>query len=368
MSLFRQEVAAAQTAQWLGSVRLHRPLSFSVVTGTTLALAMLLVAFAAWGEVNRKSHLSGLLVPTLGTLNITTAQAGTIVQLPVAEGQVVQAGAVLLVINAERSNLRNGLADDTAARIALQIEARQQTLTTERTLRELQMRQREQALGDRLRSLNTELRQLDEEVSLLQRRVQLAQTTLERHVQLAKDGFVSPAQVQTRQEERIDTEARLQSAQRNRLGLQRDVGAVVAERDALAAQLRADINQLDRSRASLEQEATENASRSSMVITAPFAGRVTALGLLEGQSVQAGQSLLTLLPQAASGSDGQDTLQAHLYAPSRTAGFVRPGQAVYLRYAAYPYQNLACMPERSAVSPAHRLHPMSCRPTWRSSW
>jgi membrane fusion protein len=338
MTLFRQEVAAAQTAQWLGSVRLHRPLSFSVVTGTALALAMLLLAFAAWGEVNRKAHLSGLLVPTLGTLNITTPQAGTIVQLPVAEGQVVQAGDVLLVINAERSNLRNGVADDTAARIALQIEARQQTLSTERTLRELQMRQREQALGDRLRSLNAELRQLDEEVSLLQRRVQLAQTTLERNVQLAKDGFVSAAQVQTRQEERIDIEARLQSAQRNRLGLQRDVGAVVAERDALTAQLRADINQLDRSRASLEQEATENASRNSMVITAPFAGRVTALGLLAGQSVQAGQSLLTLLPQAASGSDGSDKLQAHLYAPSRTAGFVRPGQAVYLRYAAYPYQ------------------------------
>ena len=34
----------------------------------------------------------------------------------------------------------------------------------------------------------------------------------------------------------------------------------------------------------------------------------------------------------------QALLQAHLFAPSRTAGFVRPGQTVYLRYAAYPYQ------------------------------
>ena len=34
----------------------------------------------------------------------------------------------------------------------------------------------------------------------------------------------------------------------------------------------------------------------------------------------------------------QVALQAHLFAPSRTAGFVRPGQTVYLRYAAYPYQ------------------------------
>jgi membrane fusion protein len=278
------------------------------------------------------------LVPTLGTLNITAPQAGTVVQLPVAEGQTVQAGDVLLVLNAERSSLRNGVADDTTARIAQQIETRQQTLSTERTLRELQSRQREQVLNDRIRTVQAELRQVGEEVSLLERRVQLAQTTLERNQQLAKDGFVSAAQVQSRQEERIDVEARLQSAQRSRLSLQRDLQAVKAERDALAAQLQADFNQLDRNRASLEQEATENSSRKSMVITAPFAGQVTALGLQAGQSVQVGQTLLTLLPQATSGAGSQDKLQAHLYAPSHTAGFVRPGQTVYVRYAAYPYQ------------------------------
>ena len=86
-----------------------------------------------------------------------------------------------------------------------------------------------------------------------------------------------------------------------------------------------------------------------MVITAPFAGTVTALGLQAGQSVQAGQNLLTLLPKAKAGTStvtgaaigtnpAESGLQAHLYAPSRTAGFLRPGQTVYLRYAAYPYQ------------------------------
>ncbi|OYT88731.1 MAG: hypothetical protein CFE43_21040 [Burkholderiales bacterium PBB3] len=341
MSLFRPEVAVAQTAHWMGGVRLHHPLSFSLVTGSALAIALALIAFATWGEVNRKAHLSGLLVPALGTLNITTPQAGTVVQLPVAEGQTVQAGDVLLVLNAERSTLRNGVADDTSARIAQQIATRTQTLQTERTLRELQVRQREQVLNDRLRTVQAELRQVEEQNSLLERRMQLAQTTLERHQHLAKDGFVSAAQVQSRQEERLDAEARLQSSQRNTTSLQRDLQAVKAERDALAAQLQADVNQLNRSQASLDQEATENTARKSMVITAPFAGTVTALGLQAGQSVQAGQSLLTLLPQATPGNIGQDkasNLQAHLYAPSRTAGFVRPGQTVYLRYAAYPYQ------------------------------
>ncbi len=330
MKLFRDEVAAAQTAQWLGSVRVVRPLSFALVTGSAIGIALALMAFAAWGEVNRKARLSGLLVPTMGTLNVTTPQAGTVVQLSASEGQTVQAGDVLLVLHAERNSMRDGMAEDTHSRIAQQIEAKAQTLQTEGTLRELQVRQREQALTDRMRAIQAELRQVAEEINLSERRVQLAQTTLARHEQLAKDGFVSAAQVQTRQEERMDVDARLQSSQRNRLALQKDLQAVKAERDALAAQLRADLNQLERSRASLEQEATENAARKSIVITAPFDGTVTALGLMAGQSVQAGQSLLTLLPPAQ--------LQAHLYAPSRTAGFVRPGQTVYLRYAAFPYQ------------------------------
>lgn len=318
MKLFREEVSAAQTAQWFGCVRLHRPLSFSVVTGSAFGIALLLIAFATWGEVNRKAHLSGLLVPTLGTLNITASQAGTVMQLPVAEGQTVQAGDVLVVLNTERSSLRNGLADDTTARIAQQIEARQQTISTERTLQ-------------------AELRQSEEECSLQERRLQLAQTTLTRNEKLAKDGFVSVAQVQTRQEELIDTTARLQSAQRTRLGLQHDLQSLKGDHDALAAQLKADVNQLERSRSSLEQEATENALHKNMVITAPYAGQVSALGLQAGQTVQAGQTLLTLLPTAGDATT-KPALRAHLYAPSQTAGFIREGQTVFLRYAAYPYQ------------------------------
>lgn len=342
MSLFRNEVAEAQTAHWLGAVRLVRPLSFSLVTACALGLASALVAFAVWGEFNRKARLSGLLVPTLGTLNITTPQGGTVVQRPVAEGQMVKSGDVLLVIKSERNTLRGGVAEDTGAQVDQQIAARLLSVQAERGLRALQNRQREQMLADRVRTLQAEMRQLAEEGELLQRRVQLADTSLSRQQQLAADGFVSAAQVQARQEERLEAQARLQSNLRMATGLQRDLQDTLAEREALAAQLQADIHQLRRAEAGLAQEAAENAARHSTVITAPYAGQITALGLQPGQSVQAGQTLLTLLPQGE-GPAGlpahlQAQLQAHLYAPSRTAGFLRPGQTVHLRYAAYPYQ------------------------------
>ncbi|WP_431259900.1 HlyD family efflux transporter periplasmic adaptor subunit [Roseateles chitinivorans] len=50
-----------------------------------------------------------------------------------------------------------------------------------------------------------------------------------------------------------------------------------------------------------------------------------------GQVVQAGTQLAALLP-------ARTPLQAHLYAPSSAVGFLRPHQAVLLRYQAFPYQ------------------------------
>jgi len=337
--LFRQEVAAAQAAQYLGSVRLQRPWSYAAVTSVALALALMLVAFATWGEVNRKARLSGVVVPSQGSLNISAPQAGVVMDLPVREGQSVKAGQVLLVLQTERQSMLNGSLSDTTDRAAQQIATRLQTLSTERTLRELQTRQREQVLDDRLRTTAQQLRQAEEESALQARRVQLAQTTLARNQQLAESGFMADAQVQVRQEELIDAKARAQALERARLSLLQDQQTLRGERTALKAQLQSDTNQIDRNRASLDQEASENAARKTMVISAPYAGTITALNLKAGQSVQSGQALATLVPQADD-SDASDSgpLQAQLFAPSRTAGFVRPGQTVYLRYDAYPYQ------------------------------
>ena len=64
---------------------------------------------------------------------------------------------------------------------------------------------------------------------------------------------------------------------------------------------------------------------------APQDGIVSALLVEVGQQAQAGQPLLALVPQEA-------RYEANLYALSHNMGFVHPGQTVYLRYGAYPYQ------------------------------
>jgi membrane fusion protein len=357
MSFFRPEVMQAQTSQWLGVVRLHRPLSFGIITATSIGVALLCMTFATWSEVNRKARVSGLLVSSLGSLNIAAPLAGVLVESKITEGQTVQAGDVLLVLNTERQST----AGDTSALTLLHIEARKQTLSTERGLRQLQTSQRSQVLEDRIRTLNAELLRMDEEQTLLENRITLSKKTLVRNQTLAAEGFLSEAQAQTNQEELIDLNSRQQAQARSKLSAQRDLRTLTGELEGLTTQLKTDLNQLDRSVEQLNQESTETSARKSTLITAPYAGTITAFNLQSGQSVQAGQTLATLVrtteqpakvvkstnggllkisvrPEPVEGSSAPQALQAHLYAPSRTAGFLKPGQSVYMRYAAYPYQ------------------------------
>lgn len=351
MSLFRPEVAQARNAQWLGVVRLGQRLSFTVVSVVAIGLVGLLVSFATWGDIHRKARLSGLLVPMAGALSITAPQSGVLREQRLQDGQLVQAGDVLAVIELQRDSLVDGSASNAAVQIALQIGMRRASLQSERQLRELQMRQRAQVLADRTTTLQAELRQLEQERTLQQSRLQLAEKGVQRQQQLADAGFVAEAQLHTRQEELIELRTRVQGIERTRLGLERDLATAQGERESLQTQLQTDLAQLDRSLASLGQEAVENSARKTVAITAPQAGVLSTLNLPMGQAVQAGQTLATLVPTVAMTAPAKpgaqalpNTLEAHLYAPSRQAGFVKPGQAVFVRYDAYPYQKFGLYP------------------------
>jgi membrane fusion protein len=336
--LFRPQALQAQQSQWLGGIRIGRNPRFALVAWVSLLLAAALIAFAAWGQITRKARAPGLLMPSLGTLQLAAISPGVLAERRVAEGQQVQAGDVLFVLATDRTSTDGA----TTALVAAHLQQRRSAVHTERSAREQQSLQRQQALADRIRALDTERARAEQEAQLAHSRVALARKSVERYQQLAQEGFVAAVQAQSKQEELIDLQARAQAAQRNAAALVREQHSLQADIAATARQWQADAPQLDRTTAALDQEATENQARKTAVVTAPQAGTVTALHLPLGAAVQAGQSVATLLPMATADSTQQAQLEAHLeahlYAPSRTAGFVQAGQAVWLRYAAYPYQ------------------------------
>lgn len=344
--LFRREVLQQRQAQWLGSIRIARPPSFAWVTGVALLLALALASFATWGEVTRKARLPGLLVPGAGLISVSAPQAGQVAELLVREGQAVQKGQPLMRLKTERLLAQGG---DAALLNAQALAQRRASLDTERLLLQQQARQRQEAIAERLRSLQAEERQAESELETNRLRVQLARKSHERFAELGRSGFVSELQAQQKHEELLDLQLRERNAERSLQALRRDMQALRAESQSSQTALNTSLTQLERSVASLSQEHTEHEARMGLTVTAPQAGRISALTLHPGQSVQAGQTVLSLVPggedeavadaqPSSSTTTSSPQLQAQLWAPSRTAGFVKPGQTVWLRYAAYPYQ------------------------------
>ncbi|WP_298325226.1 HlyD family efflux transporter periplasmic adaptor subunit [Asticcacaulis sp.] len=330
--LFRSEVMEARQAQWLGTIRIGRPLSFTVVTAAAVGMAAALIAFACWGEITRKSTVHGVLLPAAGLIHVSAQQPGVISELLIKEGDEVAAGQPL----ARMRNERITASGDAAALTAQALTARRASLMTERRLTEQNLRQRLDSIAQRLQSLQAEERQGQGELETNRLRAQLAVRSLERQQELANSGFVASAQVQTKQEELLDLQLRVRNAERSLQALQRDLQSAKADMEVTDMQAQTALTQLDRALAQLDQEATENDSRNGLTLTAPQAGRISALPLSTGQAVQAGQTVASLVPMLANGKLSE--LQAQLFAPSRTAGFVQLGQEVYLRYAAFPYQ------------------------------
>lgn len=328
-SPFRAEALQAQQDAFLGTIRLGRPLGFAFITWGSIATAVGLIAFAVVGEVTRKARLPGLVVPALGMVQIAAPQMGVLTELKVREGDAVAGGQVLAMVSTDRNTLQGGAAE--LAMISLR--QRRQALDAERVLAQRQAKERQQALRDRLRSTEEEERQAAGELEPAQQRVRLAKRALQRGEQLEKDGFVSEAQVQAYQESWLDARTRLRTAERVLTGLQRDAQSLRAELVASDTSLRTALAELDRNVAALEQERSENEARRQLAVIAPSEGVVTAVTVNVGQALQAGQTVLVVVPRSRDA-----TLEAQLYAPSRTAGFVQPGQQVRLRYAAFPYQ------------------------------
>ena len=325
--LYRNEVLQARQGNWLGPVRLVRPLSLDLVTLGVLAVAVAVGAFLSLAHYTRKATIDGALAPDRGVIRLVPSEAATVIERRVGEGQSVRAGDTLFVLALERPRL---LAD-AQAEVRRSLGERQRSLQEAARQQDGLMASQVTALDRRLQTLEAERTQVDGELALQQQRLALAQQALARLESLRNEKFISDAQVLTKKEEVLGLQAQMQALERQRTALGRERAQLEGERRNLPLLARSAQGTIERDLAALSREAAEQDSERRLIVRAPQDGLLSAVLAEPGQSVAPTSALASLVPQGA-------VLQAQLYAPSSAVGFVRPGQAVRLRLEAFPYQ------------------------------
>lgn len=335
--LFRQEVTNALSQQALGNLRLAQPISAKLICFISLMLSGILIAFVVFGSYTKKARVTGLLLPKSGSVSLASNTNGMLKKIYVKEGQQITVGEKIFEISLEKQTSDGEL----STLIAQQLAMRRQSLESEMHLRVSQAREKSYSLEQRLTNTRKELNQIEQELRLAERRHTLAQESLQRFQTLQSSGYVSSAQVQQKQEELIDSATRVSNLQRNLLQSQASLSSIESSVTTLALESKTERVQMERSLALLEQETVENDSRKRIYVHATQTGTVTTINATIGQMIAAGQTLATLIPHEITTKPNEEVsslLEVHLFAPSKTAGFVAQGQEVLIRLSAFPYQ------------------------------
>lgn len=328
MSLFRPEVIEHRRTEWLGKIVLVRPISFAFLTALAVGLTAATAGFLAWGEYTKKARVSGFLTPSEGLIKVNVVQSGTVLERRVSDGQAVRRGDVLFVISYDHNTATQSQAQ---ASITQQLALRRQSLLDDLEKQRSMGTQREAEQQRRLVLLRGEIAQLQSERDTQVRRMQSAQSAMRRYEELKARNFVSDMQLQQKDDDLLDQQARLQGIDRTKLSMLRDLATIEAELRDLPMRTAREISATEREIASTEQQLTESESRREAIVTAPESGTVTTILAERGQTVSPSLPLLAIVPEGSA-------LEAQLYAPSRAVGFVKVGQRVLLKYQAYPFQ------------------------------
>ena len=346
--LFRAEAIENQRTQLLGQIILTPRISTLWLSLGAAAMALALVAFLFLGSYTRRVTVTGQLMPAGGVIRVHTPQVGVVIEKHVSNGQTVKKGQLLYVLNSDRPGDN---AQSLQADIARQTAERRASL--EREVQRSRLMQSEETAGLRRRgeTLKAEARTIAAQIDQQKTRIQYAEDMRRRYQTLAEQDFIARDELRQKEIDLSEARSRLQVLQRDALSTQRELQQLQQEIES--SQLRFDnqVAQLEREISNTDQQLTEVESRRRVVITAPQDGQATLVSAEVGQTIDSSQALLTVIP---AGSE----LQARLYAPSSSIGFVQPGNAVMLRYQAFPYQKFGQYPgvvtsvSTSTVSPA----------------
>lgn len=346
-SLFRPEAIEARRGAQLGGILRDQALTLRLLAVAALLSVVVLTLFLAQGSYTRRTRVIGQLTPRNGVATALAPLSGVVVQVPVAEGARVGPGTLLALIRVPRAS---GTRDNVEATRTNQSQRRGE-LVNGRALAAQRCLLRRQGLVAQLRAMLAELAMADAELATRRAQLRLGDDTLAQWRALEQQHFVSTLQLRQQQATALAQQAELQALLRQRSAVAR---SLVQIRQSLAewpAEQQAALDPFDRELASLEQQRIELDSAHESAITAQQPGTVTSILVKAGESVQAGQQLLSVLPVSS-------VLQAELLLPSRAVGFVRPGDAVQLRYQAFPYQKfghhrgLVRQVSRNALAPA----------------
>jgi HlyD family secretion protein len=329
-----------------------------------ITLAGLLAGLLLWSFLGRLDIVAvaeGKLVPQSYVKIVQPPESGIVLEILVREGEPVRAGQVLMRMDALPAEADSKSVEAELARKRLTLKRIDAELNGTPLLftandppalaKEItaQYRANRAAVESALAEERTRLAKATAERSAAERVKQKLQGTLPHYQEqeqafekLSKQGFAGPLMASDKRRERMEKEEDLRAQEHliesARAGMAQSERKLVQIESDLRKQLYTERNEVHGSVEKLSQEAAKLTHRRGLLeLKASQDGVVKDLAThTTGTVVQPGTVMLTLVPKG-------ELLKAEVRVSNEDIGFVRAGQPVKVKLAAFPFQKYGMM-------------------------
>lgn len=323
------------------------------------ALLVMLLALLLWAVLGRLDIVAvaeGKLIPESYVKIVQPAESGIVKEILIKEGQSVKAGQVLMRMDTliSEADTKSIEADYQRKRLALRrIQAELSGLPFKGEANDPPDLTQEINAQYRANRASFEAALAEERSRLIKAKQELAAAEQVKHKleetlphyrdqdkayeKLVKDGFAGSLMGSDKKREFIEKEQELrtqsfliESARASILQSEKKLAQIDSD---YRRQLHTERNEIQGQFDKLTQEVTKQAHKQELLeLKAPQDGVVKDLAThTAGTVVQPGTVLLTLVPQ-------DEKLRAEVWVSNEDIGFVRQGQPVKLKFAAFPFQ------------------------------
>lgn len=326
---FRAEAVAAKQQQAFGSIVFIRPISFFYMVVFSTVVVTFFLAMLIFASYTKKNTVSGELVPNFGVVKINAVQKGVVAKRDVSENQKVKKGDVLFVI--QDSTYQDG-AKNVGSLILHEVQGAIEKINLEISYAETNQLNANASYTAKIESIGFELEQLKNQLSIQKERLALSERSSQEYKQYRASRLITEDQYLQKEIDLLNQREEINAIFQKQISLKRQRTDIEKQMVDGKFNAQTTISKLNRELNETRQKLVEVSAKNNFSIVSPIDGTVSAIVAGEGQSIEVGQILASIVPN-------DYLLHARLLVPSKAVGFIEKNSPVSLRYQSYPYQN-----------------------------
>lgn len=333
-SLFREQAILKRSTIWSSASYLPKGIPlWCVMTGCLIFISAIFV-FIIYGSYNRRVPVTGEIISEPRAVSIFSSNQGYISGQFVHAGDEIYKGQTLYQLDTSKKT-RSGVVSETQKEnIMKQLSTLDEIISKTETSKTITI----ESLRKQLINYRELQKQFRSTVDGAEQGLSYMGKTMENYRSYLARGLINKEQLTNqmsiyyqRQNDMLNLRSQDSQFDVQIINLEANIKTQEADFDNR-------INQLLIQKNEIKRQLADTDANGSILISAPLAGRVESISVTPGEMVSSGDSLLQILPGKVS------RYVLVLWVPGHAAPYVSPGDAVNIRYDAFPAEKFGQFP------------------------